>query len=379
MGNESTLTYSYTPGEVKNLHILGRSPLQDGSLILFWTASGIELRTAASEIWAELEADYEAMEPWVSVWVNGAMVSRFIVEKGRRTYCLFRTLETAAPYSIRLLKETQAMRQDDCHRLVLHSVSVKSALPKDEVFLPVKKKPLRIEFVGDSITTGEGLAGAPGEMDWIPAWISLRDSYALTTADTLGADFHFISQSGWGVVCSWDNDRARALPDCYEQVCGPVKGKGNEALGSQRAWDFASWQPDVVVVNLGTNDWGAYHTNPPRQQEDGTVWKLTDLAFFEQGVVQFLKKLRRTNPAARIIWAYGMCSFDLGTEIQHGVKTYIEESGDKNVSFLMLDPQELETEGEHGSRQHPGRGTHLRAAKKLCEAIKALQAEGARC
>ena len=144
MGNETLSTYTYKPGELKNLHILGRSPTQDGSLVMFWTASGIEAKTAAYEIRAELEADYSTLEPWVSVWVNGAFISRFMVEKGRRTYSLFRTLTTAAPYTIRLLKESQAMSGDETHSLILHSISATSALDKDEVFLPVEKAEHRI-------------------------------------------------------------------------------------------------------------------------------------------------------------------------------------------------------------------------------------------
>ncbi|MBP5464307.1 MAG: hypothetical protein J6Y13_03960, partial [Treponema sp.] len=88
-----------------------------------------------------------------------------------------------------------------------------------------------------------------------------------------------------------------------------------------------------------------------------------------QGVSAFMKKLRRYNPSARIIWVYGMCTFDQGDIIQAGFDDYIKESGDKAASFIRLDPLSLEGEDEHGSRQHPGPVTHLRAARKLCAEI----------
>ena len=28
----------------------------------------------------------------------------------------------------------------------------------------------------------------------------------------------------------------------------------NERLGTHNDYDFSSWQPDIVIVNLGTND-----------------------------------------------------------------------------------------------------------------------------
>ncbi|MBQ9538740.1 MAG: hypothetical protein IJU95_05675 [Treponema sp.] len=369
MGNSILSTYTYKPGEVKNLHIFGRSPMKDGSLVMFWTASGIEARTAACELWAELESEFSTLESWVSVWVNGAIISRFMVQKGRHNYCLFRTVETAAPYTIRLLKESQAMSGDDEHSLLLHSITAKSSLERDSVFIPTERKKLNIEFVGDSLTTGEGLAGAAGEMDWIPAWMSVKSGYALTTADMLGADFHFLSQSGWGVVCSWDNDRGGSMPAYYEMVCGLANGEHNRELGAQENWDFSSWKADVVVVNLGTNDSGAYRSNPPKQQADGSMWKLTDLGMLRQGVSDFMKKLRQHNPTALIIWAYGMCSFDQGEIIQAGFDDYIKASDDKNAAFIKLEPQSLEKEEERGSRMHPGSITHLRAARKLCEVI----------
>lgn len=33
-------------------------------------------------------------------------------------------------------------------------------------------------------------------------------------------------------------------------------------LGAQQPYDFAAWPADAVILNLGTNDWNAFH-NPP--------------------------------------------------------------------------------------------------------------------
>ena len=57
------------------VRVLGRCAGTD-PLTLFWTGSGIELLFTGSELWVELNADYDTMEPWVSVELDGAWISR---------------------------------------------------------------------------------------------------------------------------------------------------------------------------------------------------------------------------------------------------------------------------------------------------------------
>src|SRR5574344_1996617 len=87
--------------EVKNLHSLGRNgKSSDGDLALFWTASGFSVNYRGGELWAELEGDWSNAEPWASVWIDDYQVSRFIVQKGKNNYCLFRGLAAGAEHKI---------------------------------------------------------------------------------------------------------------------------------------------------------------------------------------------------------------------------------------------------------------------------------------
>ena len=366
--------------EIEHIHWYGRTgAAQDGAVALFWTASGFAVETGAGALWAELEASWSQYEPWVGVWVDGVQVSRFMPEEGRHWYCLFRGLPAGTPHRIALLKETQAMSGDPQHRLLVHALGVPRAAA-DKPFLPLQARSRRIEFVGDSITTGEGLAGAVDEMDWISGWMALRDNYALRTAKAFGADFHILSQSGWGVVTSWDNDRNCVLPKHYGCICSLAGGQENAQLGAQERWDFSRWQPDAVVVNLGTNDCGAFRNPPHTDPQSGAVWKMRvsddggqneeDIAFLQQGIKDFLAAIRSRNPRAHIVWAYGMCGFELGERIRAAVEDYARASGDTAVTFLALPSMSDETEEEKGSRQHPGPGTHRRASALLVQELK---------
>lgn len=371
---------------IKNLHIYGRTGKSGDSTALFWTASGISVESTTGELWAELEGDYETYEPWVSVWINGKQVSRFIVEKGRRWYCLFRGL-SPKQNRFTLLKETQAMSGDERHMLLVHALGVPKNVEgkSDEIFLPQKERSLRIEFVGDSITTGEGLYGATDEMDWISGWMGLSENYALSTAKNLDADFRILSQSGWGVVSGWDNNRNSTMPRHYGKICSLAPGERNRKMGAQDENDFEKWKPDFVIVNLGTNDWGAFNNPPFKDEKSGVFWKLSlgedgkpvqkDLIFFKNGVKDFITQIREKNPEAKIIWAYGMCGPELGEEIKQSVEEYKKESGDSKVDFILLDSMQNESDEEKGSRMHPGKGTHSRACKILCGKIRELTEE----
>ena len=91
-------------------------------------------------------------------------------------------------------------------------------------FLPLPEPQYRLEFVGDSITSGEGAIGAKPEEDWVGAFFSAENHYGRLTADALGAEYRCISQSGWGIVTGWDNDVRHVMPPYYTQVCGVAMG-----------------------------------------------------------------------------------------------------------------------------------------------------------
>ena len=72
--------------------------------------------------------------------------------------------------------------------------------PAGGAFLPLPAPQYRLEFVGDSITSGEGAIGAVPEEAWAGAFFSAENHYARLTADALGAEYRCLSQSGWGIV-----------------------------------------------------------------------------------------------------------------------------------------------------------------------------------
>lgn len=297
----------------ERIKIMGRAAQSEDGIDFFWTASGFEANANGSELWAQINSDYDKFEIWISVWLNGVQSARLMLNKGQNDICLFRNMPSASIKNIRVYKETQAMGDDDKHRFLLKSLST------DGDLLPVTPQPLKIEFIGDSITSGEGTAGAKGETDWASIFFCGTKTWAFKIAQKLGADFNVISQSGWGVVCGYDSNFDHALPKYYQEVCSVAN-----RFGGEKEWDFSNFEPDMVIVNLGTND-----QNPCQSRPD-----IAEL--FEPAVISFLKKIRAKNSKAKIVWCYGMIGHILEKQIKRAVRDYKKQSGDKNVQFVLL-------------------------------------------
>ena len=350
---------------------LGRHAGRD-PLTLFWTASGIELDFTGSELWVDFFADYEVVEPWVSVELNGAWIARFAVNPGQSRVCLFRGMAAGRPKHIRLLKDVQAMHDDPAHLLQITALEY-----ADGAFLPLPEPAYRLEFVGDSITSGEGAIGAKPEEDWVGAFFSAENHYARMTADALGAEYRCLSQSGWGIVTGWDNDVRHVMPPYYTQVCGVAMGERNAALGAQQQNDFAAWQPDAVIFNLGTNDNGAFDSPPWTDPDTGNAHEMrllpngdfhsADAQKIADGVQQSLTLARQKNPNAVLVWCIGMLGTRIAPVLRQGVEQYHAASGDEKVFFLQLPETTPETVG---ARQHPGAQNHRQAATVLTAFLK---------
>lgn len=364
---------TYAVKDVLDLKVLGRTSKKRTPLTLFWTGSGIECNIKASELWVEIEADYDTYEPWISMVINGEYIARTMLDKGRRWICLFRNMNPQVIKNVKILKEVQAMSGDERHCLQIHGFKT------DGVFEKVEEAPYKIEFIGDSITSGEGSIGATQEEDWISMWFSTQNNYAVMTANALKADYHIISQSGWGVLTSWDNNPYAALPLYYEKVCGLAKGEKNEKLGAQENYEFISWQPDAIIINLGTNDGGAF--NAPQWQDEKTgekhkqrmnadgSYNEEDLNAFKEAVISFLGKLRKYNPEAYLVWVYGMLGNPMQAAICEAIKAYKEKTDDGKVEFLELPDTTKETVG---ARQHPGVKAHQAASEIIVKHLKQL-------
>ncbi|MCR4903283.1 MAG: GDSL family lipase [Butyrivibrio sp.] len=337
----------YKITDVQKCYVHGRTNINKDEIPLFWNNSGIEICSDASELWIEVEADYSVYEPWYAVEINGALIARSMLMPGTNNICLFRSMSKGVVKRVFFYRDLQAMGQDnDCHMLV-------KGIYSDGNFKDIPKYDYKIEFIGDSISSGEGTYGAHEDMDWISMYMSSSHNYINMISKKINADVRIISQGGWGVCCSWDSVKENNIPDIYDYVCGLAHGDFNEKIGAGKPFDSSDWQADAVVINLGTNDCTGMTG----------VGNLTEEKL-EQAIVDFLKKLRGYYPNAHLLWVYGMLGYGITSNISRAVTRYMDETKDTNAAYLTL-PNTLED--EYGSRQHPGLKSHKKAADVIAD------------
>lgn len=342
----TTSIKEYTLNQIENLKIWGRTDSTCNPLPLFWTGSGIELNVSGSELWIDVEVSYNTYEPWIAYNIGGSFISRQALHKGLNSICIYTNKNTSEVKNVFFYKETQPFNDDTDHFLCIRSVKTNGQ------FFPIKEKPYRLEFIGDSISSGEGTYGAPAEEDWLPMFMSASNNYTVQTSQLLNAEYRILSQSGWGIYAGWDNNLKHNIPDYYEQICGLAKGTLNEQSGAFLPYDFSSWTPDAVIINLGTNDASAMKC----YQEPALF-----LSKFSLSIKQFLQRVRKNNPDSVIIWAYGMLGNELEECIQFSIHEYNFAYND-DVRYLPLPNT---TTDELGSRQHPGAKMHTKTAHLL--------------
>lgn len=359
--------------DLQEILVHGRITDNRNPLTIFWSGGGIEVRFRGSELWLDVAVNYSVYEPWIVVLLNGEQISRQMLVRGRYKLCVLRGLDSEQVNTIKIIKDVQAMSGDNEHCLQFFG------LEHDGHFLPIAEKDLKIEFIGDSITCGEGTIGERLESSWLPAFMSIQNSYVSRVSHLLKADYRVFGQSGWGICSGWDNNPYCCLPIHYNKVCSIISGEKNEILGATEFNDFSTWIPNYIVVNLGTNDESAFsqpayidvktgESFKQRMDVDGTI-NQEDLQKLTERITWFLKELRGKNPNAKIIWAYGAMNTRLTPIIFETIDAYKEDTNDKSVFFLELPLTVVE---DIGSREHPGKKAHEKMATVIASFIKGL-------
>jgi hypothetical protein len=146
------------------------------------------------------------------------------------------------------------------------------------------------------------------------------------------------------------------VPDYYEKLGFSYGGYKNGQKPQEVNWDFSRFQPDLIVVNLGTNDMSYVLDRQDRREE------------YIDGYIKFLKTIRMNNEKARILCVLGMMGEALNGAAEEATMRYKKETGDSAISFMGFHDQ-LPEDG-YAADWHPTETTHGKAAKKLTDEIK---------
>lgn len=311
---------------------------------------GITLDLAMRGPRAELDVRASTGDCYVDVSIDDGSPRIVRPDAGASTLVLADGLEPGVVHRIRLVRRTESWMG------ILGVVAVRAP---GGAILPAALPPARrLLFIGDSVTCGACTELMPPDWPEGHANSNAARSFGMELGRRLGAAVHLVSYGGRGLVRDWqgldsERDGVATAPVFFERTLP------DEA---QPAWDHASWQPDAVVVGLGTND---FNQGIP----DERMW----VAAYDR----FLARLRAVHPQA---WILITSSAMFGPRLDNGdvakaaaLAHYLDES-------VQLRLQARDQQVEHvlyryqpgcGRNGHPNAPQHLQMADDLEPVLRA--------
>lgn len=326
----------------ENAAVSGRTGMKNGRLLLEWSGSGFAVRVIGSRAEIRLRAAVEEgkQPPYVQVSVDG-LERESVPVSG---FVLIRLDLEEGEHLIRLIRLSEALTVAPVEVVSLRLEGEDETPPA--LLAPPGLSPRRIEFIGDSLTCGYGIAGQPYAVTGRPGRFlteeeDVTQTYAGVTAAYFGADARYTAASGAGIAHNHpDTATNLRIPQLFA-----LKSPADETH-----LDYSLWQPQVVVINAGTNDYRG-NTTPDEMHTE---------------VMALLEKVRRAYPDAEIIWMYGMMNRKLEEPLKKGIQDYNAAWGE-HVYYLPVGP--ISGVEEHGALGHPNAAAHRDRAEPLIRLI----------
>lgn len=350
----------YYVADDSHVKYVGRTLFQDNILWLALSGSGIEFTFQGKHLELLLQGDDNAASEHapiqdkvrIAILIDGIRVVDDMLTISEKGYTLIDSTHPKT-YCVQVIKLSEAP---------MSIVGIKQLIADESATLtPAKKKARRLEFIGDSITCGYGVDDSNLEHTFSTATEDVTKAYSYLTARALNADYSMVSYSGYGIISGY-TDSDEKLTDQLVPPHYPVIGFSRGTLKQQQLmgkdWDFTNFRPDLIVLNLGTNDDSYCQGKEDRQEE------------FAASYQRFLQEIRRLNPDAVLLCTYGIMNQRLYPYIEKAVDAYKKESMDTEVYTMQFDLYQ-ESDG-YVVDYHPSTRTHNKAAWKLTQKIKEI-------
>ncbi|KAL6633073.1 SGNH hydrolase-type esterase domain-containing protein [Neocallimastix sp. 'constans'] len=265
-------------------------------------------------------------------------------------------------HTVRFMKVSECLEGT----LRINDIKVDSNL-----IVPTPKSKLKFEFIGDSITCGYGNNSTTRGFSTLNEYGTR--TYAYLTAEKFKADYSIVCYSGFGMLSGYSSNGVkndvRTVPPYYEKLgyTNFYYFENESQLIQEESWDSKEFIPDLIVINLGTND-RSYLSSI---YDDAKI--VEERANFIQHYIEFLQHLRAIHPNAEILGTYGIMEVQVSTLIEKAIQQYQETTGDEKVHYFKFSPQDRNKNGI-GSDGHPTYASHLDASKELIQEIQKLYA-----
>ncbi|OUM60908.1 carbohydrate esterase family 2 protein, partial [Piromyces sp. E2] len=348
---------SYKPSK-ENVKIIGRGIFNDDYLWFGLTDSGIEYKFTGKSTSISVSAEVNSGNPVrYYVYTDGKLYADSLLEKTSSEVTI--EFDEVAEHVVTFIKVSE------CANGTVRITGISA----DGKIEPTDVAEKKIEFIGDSITCAYGVDGKDTDTFSTKNENGVK-SYAYKVAKKFNADYSMVSYSGFGIISGYSTDGKRnedaALPQYYDKLGFSYWNQfdGDIKQMKEVQWNFEDFVPDLIVINLGTND-NSYMNNISADK------KKSELAAFVTEYQEFITKIRSANPDADILCTLGIMGQELYPQIEEAVSNYKKETGDEKVNAFKFNVQNLSKNGK-AVDWHPAHQSHVDAAYELIEEIESL-------
>jgi lysophospholipase L1-like esterase len=322
------------------VRLIGRFDLSSPSMpTAEWSASSMEARFSGTSVSAEIGS----ANNYFAVVVDGN-VEPVLTTDGGSPYTLASGLG-GGTHQVLVFRRDEAFDQP--------SPLLGFTFDPGGALLPPPVTPgRRIEVIGDSISAGYGDECTNASQHFSATTENAYIAYGPLTARALGADIHLIAWSGKGLYQNLDGTMTETMPILWQRTI---------PTNTSSVWTPSQWIPDAVVINLGTNDYGAPGSDPT--------------ANFTAAYLAFVAQLRTVYPQAYMFLAVGpLLGGTHFTEAEGAINSVIsmrKASGDTRLELVVFPTQNCGSDGSGcGCDYHPNAATHMSMATVLEGAIQ---------
>ena len=305
--------------------------------------SGVSIRACFSGTYVSVIMDDDTGQNYYNIILDGEVIDTFNVVVGKKSYNLAEDLKDTI-HEIELFKRTElTFGKSQFFGFILNS--------GDSLATIKNERKLFIEYIGNSITCGYGNEGENGQI-FGPTTENHYLTYAAITSRNFNARHMAVSRSGIGIYRNYNGPKG-GNTDCMTNNYTRIF-----LYDKNPKYDFAT-QPDVICINLGTNDFSV----------NGG-----DSALYVSNYLRLIDTIQANYNMPNIVCLLGPML--KGTTLAK-VRTYIKfvadsanKKGKGNVSFFEMSAQTGDL--GYGIDSHPTVAQHEKNAKELTAYLKLL-------
>lgn len=297
-----------------------------------WPLSSVTIRFNGTDLQAKLA---DGGKDFHAVIVDGEPKSVVVPKKGpAAVYDLARNLPPGE-HTVQLVKRSESYT-GTVHYLGFY-------LNEGATLLEPKKLSRRIEIIGDSISCGYGNDILDPKQKYSAHTQNAYNTYGAMAGRALDAEVRILAWSGRKVTNTLDI-YTKSLP-----------------ADPKNTWAGDNWKADVVLINLGTNDFS-------KEVPDEEKWVAAYKALIAQ--------VRKYHGDVPIYLSCGPM-FTVGEKGKgltfqnylNRIQKELADAGDKSIKQLHFARQDPKQDGV-GADWHPSASTHAKMAEKLIAQLK---------